>query len=74
MQLDTMTMAMRLGMSTHKLEHIANKKLPEGKLYVEDNLSTVWHRHVEQHGPKPEAYAAYNIAVIESEERIACLK
>lgn len=56
------------------IESIVRKELPEGKLYVEDNLSTVWHRHVEQHGPKPEAYAAYTIALMDLEERIACLK
>lgn len=56
------------------LEAIVSKKLPERKIYVEDNLSTHWHRHVEQHGPKPEAYAVYTIALMASEERIKCLK
>lgn len=58
----------------YKLDESVSKKLPEGKIYVEDNLSTQWHRHVEQHGPRPEAYAAYTTALMASEERIKCLK
>lgn len=49
------------------------EKLPEGKLYVEDNMSTQWHRHVQQHGPKPEAYARYTYALIMLEE-LLCKK
>lgn len=58
----------------YKLDTAVSKLLPEGEIYVEDNLSTQWHRHVEQHGPKPEAYAAYTIALMALEERNKCLK
>lgn len=46
------------------LEEILSKKLPEGKLLCNEAGSTVdWHRHVKEHGPGPEAYAAYNIVM-----------
>lgn len=70
MQLDTLTMVQRLGMSTYKLESICSEDIPEGKIYVEDRMSTEWHRHVEQHGPKPEAYARYTLALIALEEKL----
>lgn len=61
-------------MTSYSLDQITRKQLPESELYVEDNIGTAWHRHVELNGPGPEAYAAYNIAAIELEERMACLK
>lgn len=53
---------------TYSLDSILSKDLPEGKLYVEENISVYWHRHVKQHGPGPEAYALYNLAMCEFEE------
>lgn len=52
------------------LERIMSKEIPEGKLYVEDNPTVEWHRHVEKHGPGPEAYAFYNLVMCEFEERL----
>lgn len=55
---------------SESLERVISKKLPDGKLYVEEtNLSGHWHRHVKEHGPGPEAYALYNIVMCDFEER-----
>lgn len=53
----------------YRLDAILRKDLLEGKLYVEESIGINWHRHVEQHGPGPEAYALYNLAMCEFEER-----
>jgi hypothetical protein len=52
---------------------ISREEIPEGKIYVEDTVSTQWHRHVERHGPKPEAYVRYTFALIRLEE-LLCKK
>ena len=52
------------------LEDIVSKELPDGKLYMEESPSTIWHRHVQENGPKPEAYVAYTLALIDLEETL----
>lgn len=54
----------------YKLDDPIYKEIPESKLYVEDNMSTHWHRHVQQHGPGPEAYARFNATMILFEESL----
>lgn len=73
MHIDILTVTKQVRPTSCRLEAIVSKEIPEGKLYVEDNTSTDWHRHVEQHGPKPEAYARYTLALIALEETL-CLK
>lgn len=68
MQIDTMTIANRLGMDTCRLERIVSKEIPEGKLYIEEQEDTHWHRHVKGHEPGPEAYALYTQSLIALEE------
>lgn len=58
---------------TYSLNQLHSEQIPEGSNICNKD-STDWHRHVELNGPGPEAYARYNLAVIELEERIACLK
>lgn len=53
----------------YTLDKILREEIPEGKTIC-NKEETNWHRHVELNGPGPEAYAAYNIAAIELEERI----
>lgn len=54
----------------YSLDGILREEVLESKLYVEDSISTVWHRHVHENGPKPEAYAAYNLVLIDLEETL----
>lgn len=54
----------------YRLDSILRKDLLEGKLYVGEGSSENWHRHVQQHGPGPEAYALYNLAMCEFEESV----
>ena len=51
------------------LDKILREQILEGKTIC-NKEETNWHRHVELNGPGPEAYAAYNIASIELEERL----
>lgn len=53
-----------------RLDQILSKEIPEGKLYVEEKSNVDWHRHVQEHGPGPEAYALYNLAMCEFEESL----
>ncbi len=56
---------------TYSLDSTLSKDLLEGKPYVEkESTSIQWHRHVQENGPKPEAYALYNITMCEFEERL----
>ncbi len=56
------------------LNAIVSKQLPEDTTYVEEASSPQWHRDMRERVPGSVAYALYNLAVIELEERIACLK
>lgn len=54
----------------YSLDTVLREEVLESKLYVEDSISTNWHRFVLGNGPKPEAYAAYNLALIDLEETL----
>jgi hypothetical protein len=54
---------------SYSLETLLSEEIPEGKTIC-NKEETNWHRHVELNGPGPEAYAAYNIAVIALEESL----
>jgi hypothetical protein len=52
------------------LDRVLREELPEGKMYVEEGSSTLWHRDVQLNGPGPEAYAVYNAVMSDFEEAI----
>ena len=52
------------------LAKILCEEIPEDKLYVGEDSSENWHRHVQEHGPGPEAYALYNRVMCEFEESV----
>lgn len=60
--------------TVYSLSSILSKKLPEGKLLCKEDGGTVdWHRFMVAHDPGSEAYAVYNLAMCDFEER-TCLK
>jgi hypothetical protein len=60
--------------TVYSLSSILSEELPAGKLLCNEVGSTVdWHRFVLAHDPGSEAYAVYNLAMCEFEER-KCLR
>lgn len=53
------------------LGELISKEILGNNLYVEEpNFNRDWHRHVEEHGPRPQAYVLYNLAMVEFEESL----
>lgn len=69
---DPLTYYKKMSRNTdHPLDTILSEELPEGKLICNGTGGTPdWHRHMENHGPRSEAYAAYNFVMSSSGEVI----